>query len=498
MPVFRQKRLAGFVFAGVFAGAGLGTLVVPRQYQAEMKILVNRDRVDAIVTPDRDAPVAAAPTAVVSEEDLNSEVELLKSRDLLEQVVIGCGLEPITTARWKVAVNRVEAALRLAPRMDETTRRAGAVGALANHLIVEPMKKTNLIRVAYSSHAPELSARVLQVLATLYQEKHAAVHRPAGTFGFFDEQATHYESSLRSAEALLTTFDGSQGVSDPAAEQQLALQRLSDFESEWQREKNSAAGAKRRGEELQALAAATPERQTTQVRDSVNAELLAQLQSTLLGLQLKRNDMLEKYADAYPPVKELASQIADTQKAIATAEQAPLEEKTTDRAPAQDWIATELAKAQADRAAAESEAAATARTVTQYRQTALDLDRKGAERADLVRDVKTAEENYLLYEGKREAARISDALDSRRIVNVSIAEAATVPALPTLRLGWLLIGGFFAAGTLSIGSAYAADRLSPGFRSPDELGEFLELQVLASIPSVRSRRSPDGVGHLLH
>ena len=60
-----------------------------------------------------------------------------------------------------------------------------------------------------------------------------------------------------------------------------------------------------------------------------------------------------------------------------------------------------------------------------------------AQQDDLVRDVKTAEDNYLLYLRKREEARISDALDSKRIVNVSIAEAATVPALPTFgSAGW--------------------------------------------------------------
>jgi uncharacterized protein involved in exopolysaccharide biosynthesis len=222
------------------------------------------------------------------------------------------------------------------------------------------------------------------------------------------------------------------------------------------------------------------------VRTSGNAELLAQLQGTLLSLELKRSDLITKYADSYPPVAELTEQIAETQKAIAAAQQSPLEEKTTDRPPAQDWIETELAKAEADRAATESEAAATARTVEVYRKATLDLDRKGAERADIVRDVKTAEDNYLLYQRKREAARISDALDSKRIVNVSIAEAATVPALPALHLGWLLIGGFLAAGALGTGSAYAVDSLGAGFRSPDELGEFLDLRVLASIPAISS------------
>ena len=64
--------------------------------------------------------------------------------------------------------------------------------------------------------------------------------------------------------------------------------------------------------------------------------------------------------------------------------------------------------------------------------------------------MKTAEDNYLLYLRKREEARISDALDGKKIVNVTIAEAATVPVLPSFHLGWILIGGLAHGRRLSM------------------------------------------------
>lgn len=487
MPLFRHRKLATIVFAGVFLGALAGALLMPRKYEAEMKILVNRDRVDSVVTPDPDAPVPAAPEPVVSEEDLNSEVELLKSRDLLEQVVLSCNLVAPAPNGLKRTLDQAWAMLGFMPAETPSARKAQAVDALENNLIVEPLKKTTLIRIAYASHDPLLSAHVLRTLAALYEEKHAAVHRPVGTFGFFDAQAGRYEETLRTAEARLASFDNQQGLIDPAAQEQLTLQQLSDFQGEWQHDEASAQAAQQRAEELRKLASTTPQRQATQQRSAGNAELLAQLQSTLLSLELKRADMRTKYADSYPLVAELTTQIADTEKAIAAAQKSPVEETTTDRVPAQDWIATELAKAEADRASAESQARNTESAVKRYKQMALNIDQESGQRADLVRDVKMAEDDYLLYRKKREAARISDALDNQRIVNVSIAEAATVPALPALHLGWALIAGFFAAGTLGIGSAYAADRLSPGFHSPQELGEYLDLRVLAAIPAVGSR-----------
>jgi uncharacterized protein involved in exopolysaccharide biosynthesis len=485
-PIFRKRRLASLTFLGIFLGAVLTGLLVPRKYEAEMKILVNRDRVDAVVTPDPDGPVPAAPVATVSDEDMNSEVELLKSRDVLEKVALACGLDSQKETVWV----RVGDAVRRTPPTPEA-RLERSVEKLEDGLVVEPLKKTTLIRVAYASRDPKLSAQVLQTLATFYQEKHAAVRRPAGTFDFFDQETNRYQGELEAAEAQLEQFNSQENVVAPAAEKQLTLEQLSQFQAELQREQANAYGAERRARALEAEASALPQRQTTQAVERDNGELLAQLKSTLLSLQLKRSELLGKYAPSYPSVKQVEAQITEAQNSIARAEGAPLQEVTTDRAPAQDWMATELAKAEADRAAFQAQAAATAGVVRQYKETAQELDQKGTTQDDLVRQVKTAEDNYLLYLHKREEARISDALDSKRIVNVSIAEAAAVPALPTLQLGWLVIGGFFAAGFVSLGAAYAADRLDPSFRTPQELGEYLDVQVLAAIPkAILTKESP--------
>ena len=479
-PVFRQRRLAMLIFFGIFLGAILGMLLLPRKYEAEMKILVNRDRVDAVVTPNADEMIAA-PAPVVSEEDLNSEVELLKSRDLLEEVVLASGLESQEKSGWERSLRRVADTIRRTPSTEEA-RLARAVQDLEERLVVDPLKKTTLIRVAYASRDAALSARVLHALADSYLRKHAAVHRPPGTFAFFYQEAERYKNELAAAEAQLASFNSQTGIVSAGAQKQLVLQQLSQFEAEFQQARANASEASERATTLRALESVTPERQLTQVKKLDNAQLAAQLQSALLSLELKRSEMLMKFSPTYPPVQVVERQIEDARKAIAQADKSPMQEITTDRLPAQDWMATELAKAETDHAALEAQAAATARAVRHYQEAAEALDSKGTQQDDLIRNVKTAEDNYLLYLRKREEARISDALDQKRIVNVSIAEAATIPALPTLHLAWVLIGGFFAAGVAGVGTAYAVDRLDPSFRTPDELGRYLELKVLASIP----------------
>lgn len=479
MPIFRQRRLASLVFLGVFGGIILAALLMPRKYQAEMKIFVNRDRADVVVTPDMNTE--AAPLPKISQEDLNSEVQLLTSRDLLQKVVLACGLESHRSSWWARFSDRLAEVIGGHPATP-SARLAEAEKRLRESLIVEPLQKTTIIRVAYSSRNPRLAAHVLQTLATLYQEKHAAVHRPAGTLNFFEQQTARYQSQLADAEAQRIAFDRQEGVIAPAVQQQLTLEQLSKFDAELQQDKSNADAAAARARALRAEEASVPRRQTTQMRRTGNAQLLAELRNTLLSLQLKHTDMLMKYAPSYPPVKDVQTQINQTQKALQAAEQSPVAELTTDRVPAQDWIATELAKADADRAQYAAHAESVKRTVQHYFAVAQKLDEIGEAQADLTRTVKTAEDNYLLYLRKREEARISEALDKRRILNVAIAEVPTVPALPAAHFGWLLFGGLFTAGVTSIGAAYAADQMDASFRTPDDLNVYLGLKVLAAIP----------------
>src|SRR5271154_530636 len=396
MPVFRQRRLVSLVFFGIFFGAILCMLLMPRKYEAEMKILVNRERVDAVVTPDPDNGNGPGIVPAVSEEDLNSEVELIKSRDLLERVAVACALPDEKKSVLSQWLGKIGNAVRGTPSTPET-QLAQAVQDLEQRVIVDPMKKTDLIRVIYASHDPQQAAKVLQTLAIMYQEKHAAVHRPPGTFQFFDRETARYRDELANAEAKLTTFDSREGIVEAATQKQLVLQELNQFEVERQKALANAYQAKARADALRIQAAATPDRQTTQITKVANAQLLADQESTLLSLELKRSEMLTRYAPSYGPVQEVELQIHDAHVAISKAEQSPIEQVTTDRLPAQDWMTTELARAETDRSALNAQAEATAEIIHRYQGIARNLDEKGTQQTDLVRNVKTAEDNYLLY-----------------------------------------------------------------------------------------------------
>jgi uncharacterized protein involved in exopolysaccharide biosynthesis len=465
---FRQRRLIINTFLGIFSIAIVIAFLLPKKYEAQMKILVRHERAESVVSPEREAPVQWR--TEVSEEELQSEAELIKSRDLLTKVVVACDLQNSGTGSlWNKGDNG-----------DQRVSRA--VLKLEKDLTVQPIKLTNLISVSYKARDPQLAAKVLNSLASLYLEKHLAMHRAPGQFEFFHQQADEYRKALANAEEKLTNFSKDQGVVNPALEKEMSVRKLAEFEAEAKGARATMAESRQRIATLEAQLATLPKRQTTQVRTADNPQLMQNMKSKLLELELKRTELLTKFEPTYRPVQEVEEQIAQTRAAISAAEKAPLRDETTDRDPTYEALRSELEKAKTELAATQARAGATSSLIRTYRAESEQLDRKEFLRQDMVRAAKADEENYMLYLRKAEEARISDALDRQRFSNVVVAEPATVPFTSQGR--WLLVvvlGGLLAS-IVSVGLALIADRWDPSFRTPEEVESFLGSPVVASFP----------------
>jgi uncharacterized protein involved in exopolysaccharide biosynthesis len=466
-PLFRQRRAGAVVTVSLFAAASLFVLVRPKQYEAEMKILVKRERVDPVVSGD--PAVRPLVRTDVTEDDLNSEVELLKSRDLLAQVAVASGLQHPSDASPK-----------------GRNALPDVVQALQENLRITPIRRTAFIKVAYHAPEPATAVRVLSEVARLYPEKHLALHRPPGAYEFFTAQAEQFQQQLNEAEARLKEFGRQQNVVTAEVEKQTTLQRLGEFEAALQQTHGAVADATKRIAHLETEVVTTPARQTTAIRTSENRELVRELKSRIFELEVKYADLLRKFTPTYPRVIDVEQELSQARSALERAEQSPLTEETTDQNPTHQWLDGELARVKAERAASVARAAALTTSVAVYRAKARELDDKATMQQDLMRAMKSAEENYLLYRRKQEEARISNALDRTRILDVAIAEAPTLPSTPAgVSSLVLLVLGAVTAIVIGTCTAYLLDYLSPYFRTPEEIESALEIPVLASLPARR-------------
>lgn len=468
MVLFRQGKAFAWA-AGLVLAAAVFYTVAGARYRADMKILVRPGRADAPLSAQENAPIDLTRLAI-TEEDLNSEVELVRDDEVLRKVVEETGVGRHDWLQF----------LRIGEGPAEQTERAAR--RLAKKLKVEAVKKTNLITVSYASEDPATAARVLQAVANAYLEKHMVVHRPNGEVDFFEKQTRESRKHLEEAQQRLLQFTTGHRVVEAAQERDLVLQRLSEIDVNYRQASIDLAETEQRVKELKAQLAVLPDRTTTQIRRADNPDLLKALKSSLLDLQLKRIQLLTKFEPTHRLVQEVDQQIAQAQAAIASENLSPIKDETTDKNANFEWAKAELQKAEVQRMALQARAAATGAQEVAYRSMARQLGEDAVTQDDLESTEKAAQDNYLLYVKKREEARMADALDQRGIVNAAIAEQPAAPALPVFST-WAVLGfGLVGAAVTGAGAAFAADYVDSGFRHPDDVVGYLDAPVLASLP----------------
>jgi uncharacterized protein involved in exopolysaccharide biosynthesis len=484
---FRRRRVIVFAFAGLMAGSILAILILPPTYEAEMKILVHRERVDPVVSTE---PTVNQSDRNLTLDEITSEVELFQSRDSLEKTVVDCGLyEPRNPRSIEAIESRVLGALGLAA--DKQTRIYKAVLKMeTKDLQVIPLNASDIIKVTYQSASPELAAQVLKKLGDLYLAKHTTIRRPQGTADFFQQQAQQYEKEMAASEKQLVSFTRQSGVVSADFEKQVTLQKINDFDLTLQQTRASIAETEKRLHTLEAEDGTVPERVTTQIKVADNPQLMANLKTTLLDLELKRTELLERFDPSYPLVQEVETKISKTLTSIAEAEKRGIREETTDQDPAHAWVKTEMAKAKADLMGLQARASAMSGALKTLESKAHKLQSDSVVQQDLLRTAKANEDNYLLYHRKREEARIADALDQRKIINAAVAEAPMAPLVPTsLPAGVKLLLTVVIATLVSVGLGFLMEYLDPSFRTPEEVKEYLEIPLLATLPKNNGRGS---------
>ena len=300
---FRHKRLLRAELRHLVLGTIVATLMLPPKYQAVTKILVKRERVDPVVTPQRSDNLQVKED--ISEEELNSEIELIESDDVLRQTVLD-----VRTAAAQVdaGVHRHQAE-RGREDFESDLR-------LKADLHVELLKKSNIISLSYSSSDPKAAAHVLDVLSNAYIDQHLAVHRPAGQVKFFEQETERYRENMAQSEAELKKFADEQGGVAPQLARDMTLQKLNDFSATLETTRAEMASTEQRIRDLEKQLGSTPDRLTTQVRESDDAQTLEKMKSTLMSLELKRTELLTKYQPSYRLVQEVDKQIADTRASI--------------------------------------------------------------------------------------------------------------------------------------------------------------------------------------
>jgi uncharacterized protein involved in exopolysaccharide biosynthesis len=464
---FREKRgiLAAIVIPPLVAIALL--FFMTPIYRAHSLLLIKTG--PSYVMPLMGTSNVQAPT-MTQQEAINSEIEILTSRDTAQAVMAEIGADRLypalaTKKPWfgsaeDARLNRFSAALR-----------------------VEPVKVSNIISLTFDHPDPALAIQVLSTLIRIYQDKHIAIYG--------SNSAKSYEDGLkRDAEDLAALEQERAAVKEKYQVSDLAQQRTAligqkvDAENALVDAQTRQATLVTRIAYLQNAKLHTPNVQ--QSTETGRNEEMTHARDTLTDLKRDEGDLLARYSPDHPVVKQVQDQIKAVQAQIA-ALAANLTRVTTNPDPLANQIAQELVQDQAELAPLGDTIDSRKATITAIEQSLRRLEAADLSLRTLDAKITAANDNLRATRDRYEQARAFDDLEHAKAVSASViqppvAGSRPVKPQPVLYLAIGLLLGVAAGGAVVVLSVL----LRKTFLTIEGVERALALPVLVAVPSVAS------------
>ncbi len=475
----RRRKLIGSVFLVGITVAIIYSWLQGPSYRASAVLIVGSARARIPVSPDANAmPMVEQ----VTEQDLNSEVALLKSEGLVRDVLQPYADRVAHESGPSVLTALFELPSRLYDRMHGVAPLSPFekwVRRTAKHITVTPIPKSDLIEVSYRAGRPEWAAEFVNQLVLQHVQRTAELDQQSEAQKFFENQRQLLSQKLGDAEKARRVFSEREGI-DSVPDQRTQLHaRLAELQSGLAKADADLSEGKAREQFLQKELQAPHVALEPRMEAGDPQQLI---RNRLVELELQRSQLLSQFAPTSIKVQAIDRQIADARRLLSAEAKSP--GAVSGVSPYIQTLKVELAQAQAQNAAVKARFDTLQQQIAEYKGRLAHLDQVAAEHDRLEQELTAAKTSFATYVKKAEEARFSHALDESRILNVTVAEPAVVPAgpEPSRRPIVLTVAGLLSLA-LGAGLAYLLDRIDPSVKSAFEAHQITGLPVLADIAS---------------
>ncbi|HKD65787.1 MAG TPA: Wzz/FepE/Etk N-terminal domain-containing protein [Candidatus Binataceae bacterium] len=473
-----------------FGAVALGSLLLPPTYQSVAKVLVESNRAQLLVSPglQQDSPnQPSAMTSPVSEQDLNSEVELLSSPLLIRRALDGVeektrrGLAAAAVDYLRLVWALPEAGYHALHDVPELTARDEWANKIERNLSTSVIKRSNVIEVEFRSRDPRWSAAFLGRLLSRYLELHARISHDTQAEKFFETQRTLLEERLHSAQEKLRGAQLQTGITEVGAQRQALITQLYAAEADYRKTNASLDAANERAASIQAQMARTPQRRAKEAKVVQNMAL-QQLKPQVLQLESERAELLSRYQPTSARIREIDAKLIAARQIVEREGHHEVQESTTDVNPTWESLDSDLADARSEAASLKATQVAQAKQLEGLRQQLKNLAGDGVLIERLELQVDSDKQAFMAYVRKGEEARAAEALNRSQILNVTVVQDPVAPLEPVFpKVGLNLLAGLLVALVFASGAAYWAETRDPRICSMAAISEATGLPTVAVI-----------------
>jgi polysaccharide biosynthesis transport protein len=450
----------------------------PSSYQAGAQIEVTKD-VGATTITSKDFVVQSDDS-----DNINTKLVVIKSRPLLEDVVVNLKLdqnpnfinatrkrsvsEAVTDILHKLTGGAFGASVKetVPPKTslverseEETARLAPYVNTLKNTLNVSVLKDTRVIEITYTHSDPRLAAEIVNNVAKNFIDRsfERKTQRYNDTSEWLKRSTAELKAQVQKAEQTLADYTKTHEIFATEGKETLTTDKLSELHSQVMKAETDRMLKQSVYEEVK-------QGRVAQLPDSFSDPQTGKLQEELGKLEVQASELSVKYGPENPRVAEvqqkiqtLKAQVKDTRGTLAEKLRADYERSVRDELSLKNALAK-----------AKSEAVEQNQNSIQY-----DI---------LKREVDTAKQLYTDFLNKTNQANLAIAEQHNNLRMIEPAEVPSSPIGPQ-RLRTILLG-FLVSLAIGMGLAFFLEYLDNTVKSVEDVHRIAGLPTLAVIPAI--------------
>jgi uncharacterized protein involved in exopolysaccharide biosynthesis len=419
-----------------------------------------------------------APTSLnnfpLSREDINSEIKIMNSEELLRQIVKNLGISHPPAPEKLMSkfmcglflkVRNLLVRLRLSVQPDPVD---AAILKLKKRLEVEPITMSNMFRVSLKGNDPANITKIVNTLLEGYIDRHIEVYKAKSGVNFFSRQAELYSERLLNSEKALRDFQKKWSIIEIKGQRAENMELLKLIRNNLALVRGEIAEKKTKlskvNESMQRIGEIT-----AMVEELRGDSMLVEITRALLPLLVEKERIAQLYTESSIEYQDIHRQVEEVKRTIKKEQKRIM-----------DGIQVDLSSLISQEKALSSDIEALTYESRSLTEREIELER-------LTREVEQNKKNYLFYRDKTEAARIGEQKDSSRVANVAVSSWAHKPSVPVFPRKTLIGLVSIIVGFISgIGCTFAAYYLDHSVKKPEDIVQHCEIPVLSDLGTVKS------------
>lgn len=495
--VFKDGRKILTTMAVVFGLMFLIALLTPPRYAATSSLLI-------MLGPEYTYRPAAGEMSAVNasferEAILQTEINVLHSRPLLEEVLRTVGLEKVFPERVHPGIvsvilggigkglHAIKAAITGGDSGEEPDPVKLALDDFGDMYGIEAERVGDVIRVSFTHKDPDVAAEVLNTTIHSFIERRRELFAdPQSTL--VEDQVAKLRDQASQAQGNLQAYKAAHDISNYETQLDILLHRRGEVAKDQQDAENLVSQLTQKVAALQVQQKIVPV-DVMVYTETNSGERTKNIQDSLENMRAREIELQANYRPDSRPVQEIRLQIdkmeAELQR-LRSDQSASATRKG--RNLVYDNVVFELSKAQSDLSAAQARA-------TLDKDQLADVDRQVQALNERRTDLLALErQSMAAEEGLKDAIKIyqdrklMEDVAARKGANVRVIQDAEAPMKSTGIRKMIVIVGFVLALVAGAIVAVVSEFNRRGFLSPEKLERTLGIPVLVSIPDSRALR----------